>query len=347
MKVKEMNINLINLDRQQNFGGSAALKVSTAVAKTARVAKVAIPKSAAKPKLKLVKKAPTKSKKLEKSKKPEKPAKPQKSKKPSKYDKLNEQELALVKIIQTRQTRKVKKEAAKNKLYNMLEGFIISLAWKIPRRGMDFEDLVQEGAIGLFKAVKKFKFTRGVKLTSFASWDIRQSMQRAVADKGKGIRQPVHIQGSIYLYNKVLKAFRAAKGVDPSDTKLMRLLGIDQDKLAEIRRVINQDEVSLDKPVGDDKGDVLAGRIKNMKSPDPFEELAESERRQKVRDAVDFLKKPQEKLIVNLLFGLDGQEARTSDEVAASLGIDVSIVKKIIVNILKRLDKNSDLTAHA
>lgn len=341
MKVKIMNINLNIYNYKQNFGGTTALKVATAVAKTARVVKGATSKSAAKPKLKLVKNAPQKSTRTTK------PAKPQKSKKSSKYDKLNEQELALVKIIQTRQTRKVKKEAAKNKLYNMLEGFIISLAWKIPRRGMDFEDLVQEGAIGLFKAVKKFKFTRGVKLTSFASWDIRQSMQRAVADKGKGIRQPVHIQGSIYLYNKVLKAFRAAKGVDPSDTKLMRLLGIDQDKLAEIRRVINQDEVSLDKPVGDDKGDVLAGRIKNMKSPDPFEELEESERRQRVRDAVDFLKKPREKLIVNLLFGLDGQESRTSDEVAASLGIDVSIVKKIIVNLLKRLDKKSDITAHA
>lgn len=256
---------------------------------------------------------------------------------PSRYKKLNAQQLALIRTIRGREASMAEKEAAKDKLLVKCTGLIKSIAKKVYRGRLELEDLFQEGSIGLFKAVNKFRFKKGKQFSTYATWWIHQSMQRAVSDTGRPIRIPVHMEGSISKYKKVVANSFQKKGRKPEDASLMDKMEIDAEKLACIQRTMQLGTVSLERPIGEDKVDVLASLIENRKSPNPLENCQLAELKHEVRLAVESLENPKQRKILTLLFGLNDKSPLSLEETAKKLRIQPELVLEHLGQALEKL----------
>lgn len=218
---------------------------------------------------------------------------------------------------------------------------VVSIAKRFTGRGLSFPDLIQEGSIGLMKAVDKFEYKRGYKFSTYATWWIRQAISRAVADQARLIRIPVHMIEMINKLSKISRRLFQELGREPSITEIAEAMGMHPDKVRKIMR-ISQEPLSLETPIGDDEEAHLSDFIedKNAISPSTVANIAML--RRQIEKVLEGLGK-KEREIVKLRFGIGSDYPRTLEEVGIAFNITRERVRQIEVKAIERLKNPSRL----
>jgi RNA polymerase primary sigma factor len=226
-------------------------------------------------------------------------------------------------------------KAAHDQLVNSNLRLVVSLARRYVGRGMALLDLIQEGNVGLMRAVERFDYRRGFKFSTYATWWIRQSISRAIADQGRTIRMPIHVLDSVNKLTRLQREMTQLRGLPPSVDELAQELDLPVERVVELRRIA-QDTVSLETPVGEDEDGTLGDLVEDHDSEMPADVAAFGALQTQLAQALEGLSERERQVLV-MRFGLADGKPRTLEEVGVHFNVTRERIRQLETKALAKL----------